>query len=81
MRKWYFKPSFLLKLILRKAADGADPVLGQVFEAGAGLDAVVRVAKLGIVFIAAGADVFIHVVLLKKQVRRPPAVDSGGAHR
>jgi predicted PurR-regulated permease PerM len=44
----------------------ADPVLGQVFEAGAGLDAVVRVAKLGIVFIAAGADVFIHVVLLKK---------------
>ena len=39
---------------------------GILNEAGAGLDAVVRVAKLGIVFIAAGADVFIHVVLLKK---------------
>ena len=43
--------------VLAQAADGADPILGDIFPGGAGGDAAVGVADGGVIDIAAGADV------------------------
>ncbi len=55
--------SFLLflEMSLVDRAEGAHPVGGQVFELGAGSDAVVRVALRGIIFIPADvANILFH---------------------
>ena len=45
--------------LLAHAADGADEILGQILEGGAGLDARVGIALGGIIHIAAdGAHIF-----------------------
>ena len=45
-------------------AEGAHPVGGQVFELGAGSDAVLRVALRGVIFIPADvANILFHIVL------------------
>ena len=46
------------KCALVKSADGADEGFGKIFPFGAGGDAVFGIAYSGIVFIAAGANVF-----------------------
>ena len=43
---------------LVQTANGADPIFGNLFPGGAGGNAVIRIAYSGIVFIAAGANVF-----------------------
>ena len=54
----------LLKVRFIDRAEGAHPVGGQVFELGAGSDAVVRVALRGIIFIPADvANILFHIVL------------------
>ena len=55
---------FLLKNVLAHAADGAYPAVGDLLPGGAGGNAVVGVARRGVVLIAAGAHVFIHFVFL-----------------
>ena len=53
--------SGLAELILGRAADGADEIIGQVFKGGAGGDAVVGVADGGVISPTAEvAYVFIH---------------------
>ena len=53
----------LLKDILAHSTDGANPAVGDLVPGGAGGDAVVGVACGGVVLIAAGANVLIHIVL------------------
>ena len=49
------------ELVFAYAAEGANPVSGEVFEGGAGGDAVVGVACCGVVLIAADfANVLFH---------------------
>jgi hypothetical protein len=49
------------KVRLGSAADGTDPIFGQIFKSGAGGDAAVRVAGGGIIFIATHiANIFLH---------------------
>ncbi len=49
-----------LKSVLAEAAGGADPIGGNIFPGSAGSYAVIGIANGGIVFIAAGANVFFH---------------------
>ena len=51
----------LLKDILAQAAGGAHPVVGDLVPRGAGGDAVVGVTHGGVVLIAAGADILVHL--------------------
>ena len=53
-----------LEHILAEAADGAGPILGDLFPGGAGRDAVVRIADGGVVDVTAGADVLHYYGLL-----------------
>ena len=62
-RKFYFQLR-LIKRVLAQPTDGAYPILRDVLPGGAGSYAVVRVAQLGIVYIAAGAFVFFHRCVL-----------------
>ena len=50
----------LFKSVFAQTADGADPIFGNVFPGSAGGHTVIGIADSGIVFIAAGAGVFIH---------------------
>ena len=43
--------------VLAQAADGADPIFGDIFPGGAGSDAAVGIADGGVIDIAAGADI------------------------
>ena len=46
---------------LGSAADGTDPIFGQIFKSGTGGDAAVRVTGGGIIFIATHiANIFLH---------------------
>ena len=54
----------LLKDVLAHSTDGADPTVGDLVPGGAGGDAVVGIAHSGVVLIAAGAEIFVHSVLL-----------------
>ena len=50
--------------VLAKAADGAHPVLGNVFPGSAGRDAGIGIAYLGVIHVTAGAFVLhVHVLL------------------
>jgi hypothetical protein len=53
-----FRLLFLLESILTQSADGALEVLGQILKGGAGLNAIVGIAKGRVVFVTAGANVF-----------------------
>lgn len=58
--------SFLLFLEVRfiDGAEGTDPVGGQVFELGAGSDAVLRIALCRVILIPADvANILFHIVL------------------
>ena len=54
----------LLEIVFRKSAHRADPILWNIFPFSTWCNAIVRVADLGIVFIAARANVFIHNIVL-----------------
>ena len=57
------------ELVLAYAAQGADPILGEVFELGAGGNAVIGVAHLGVIAVAANvAHIHFHGVI-------PPYID------
>ncbi len=57
----------LLKVRFIDGAEGADPVGGQVFELGAGSDAVVGVALRGIILIPADvANILFHIIFVLK---------------
>ena len=57
------------ELVLAYAAQGADPILGEVFELGAGGNAVIGVAHLGVIALAANvAHIHFHGVI-------PPYID------
>lgn len=49
-----------LEHVLAQAADGADPIGGDIFPGSAGGDAVIGIANGGVINIAAGADILIH---------------------
>ena len=62
----HFHSIHFLKRILSYATDGAYPIIGDVFEGGAGFDVTVRVAHFGVVNpIAYGADVLFHIAGFK----------------
>lgn len=50
------------ELILTNTTDGADPVIGDIFESGSGGNAVVRIALCGIISISADITYVTHVV-------------------
>ena len=54
---------FLYEYVLAEAANGANPIVGNVLKGGAGSDTAVGIANLGIVNIAAGAYVLFHSML------------------
>lgn len=54
-----------LENVLAHAADGALPALGDLFPGGAGGDAVVGVTYRGVVDVAAGADILVHLEALQ----------------
>ena len=54
---------FFLESVLTQSADGALEILGQVLKGGAGLNAVVGIAKGGVVLVTAGANVFHGIIL------------------
>src|SRR5699024_10045843 len=60
----------LLEHILAETAGGANPVLRNVLPGCTGSNAVVRIADSGIVYIAAGANIFLHISY-------PPFLDTG----
>lgn len=48
-------------------AEGADPVGGQVFELGAGSDAVLRIALCGVILMPADvANILFHIIVVLK---------------
>ena len=56
-----------LKMALVDRAKGAHPVSREVFELGAGSDAVVRVALRGVIFIPADvANILFHIIIALK---------------
>jgi hypothetical protein len=63
--EFWFPPDIqellLLKDILAHAADGADPILSDLLPGGAGSHAVIRIANSGIIDVATGANILIHV--------------------
>ena len=68
---YLIKVELLLNLedVLTKSADGADEIFGEVFEGGAGGDAVIGVADGRIIFPTTNvADVLAHNVLLMLNV-------------
>ena len=51
------------ELILAYAAEGAYPIFRQIFEGGSGLDAIVGIAKFGIINISANiAYILFHII-------------------
>ena len=57
---WISRGSFRFERVLAQTADRALPILRDLFPRGAGGDAVVRITNLGVIDIAAGADIFTH---------------------
>ena len=55
-----------LKCVLAKTANGASPVIGDIFPLGAGSNSAIGVALRRVVNIAAGANVLFHCHILLK---------------
>ena len=59
-----------IKGILAHAADGADPIIGNILKGSAGSDTAIGIAKLGVVNVTANALVFHGELNFLSQVSR-----------
>jgi hypothetical protein len=52
---------FLFKCVFSESADGANPILGNVLPRCTGSNSVVGIAYGRVIFIATGANIFLHL--------------------